>query len=155
MKGNKFMKRLKTFGKYIICLILFYIFSHTLIFIGLNATYKSINLKGNIPESITVKSAQATSVNGEIKGNISDDLNSKYVKFNFYTDIDTLAGSHYINTSELQNGNFEFYFKLNYIQSYSVELTDEIPETASSENFSLKEYKSNILLAALVALIFI
>ena len=155
MKGNEFMKRLKTFGKYILCLVLFYIFSHTLIFVGLNSTYRSIKLKGNIPENVSIKSAQATSVNGEIKGNVSQDINAKYIKFNFYTDIDTLAGSHYVNTSDLQNGQFEFYFKLNYIKSYSIELTDEAPETTSSENFSLEEYKSSILLAALVTLLFI
>lgn len=149
------MKTLKKFGKYILCLVLFYILSHTLIFIGLNNTYKGISAKGSIPENITIKSAQATSVNGEIKGNISGSTNSKYIKFNFFTNAGTLAGTHYVNISELQDGNFNFYFKLNYIKSYSIELTDEAPEITSSENFSLEEYKSSIVLAALFALLFI
>lgn len=149
------MKTLKKFGKYVLCLVLFYILSHTLIFIGLNNTYRSIKVKGTIPENITIKSAQATSVNGEIKGNISGSVNSKYIKFNFYTNTDSFAGTHYVNTSDLQDGNFDFYFKLNYIKSYSIELTDEAPEIASSENFSTEQFKSNIVLAALVALLFI
>ena len=149
------MKRLKTFGKYILALVAFYIFSQVMIFIGLNTTYNSIDLKGNIPQGVSISSAQGTSVNGEIKGNISEELNSNYIKFNFYTNADTLAGSYYVNTSEIKNENFEFYFKLNYIDSYSVELTDEAPQVSSSDEFSLQEYKGNILFAALVALIFI
>ena len=149
------MKRLKTFGKYILAFVAFYIFSQVMIFIGLNTTYSSIDLRGNLPEGVLIRSAQGTSVNGEIKGNVIGNLGSNYIKFNFYTDANTLAGSYYVNTSEITSGNFEFYFKLNYIDSYSVELTDEVPQTSSSDKFSLQEYKGNILFAALVALIFI
>lgn len=149
------MKRLKTFGLYILCLVLFYIFSHTMIFIGLNSTYGNIDLKGEIPQGVSISSAKATSVNGEIKGKVSNELEHKYIKFNFYSDIDTLMGSYYITPSELENDNFEFYFKLNYIDSYSIELTDEKVETPNSENFSPEEYKSSVILAALVLLLFL
>lgn len=149
------MKRLKTFGKYILALVAFYIFSQIMIFIGLNTTYNSIDLKGDLPQGVSIRSAQGTSVNGEIKGNVTEELSAKYIKFNFYTSANTLAGSYYVNTSEIRNGNFEFYYKLNYIDSYSVELTDNVPEISSSDEFSLQEYKGNILFAALVALIFI
>ena len=76
------MKRLKTFAMYILLIVLFYIFSRVIIFIGLNNTYNSINVKENIPDGISITSAKATSVNGEIKGKVSENLNSKYVKFN-------------------------------------------------------------------------
>jgi len=76
--------------------------------------------------------------------------------FNFYTDIDTLAGSYYITPSELENNNFEFYFKLNHIETYSLEATDEKPEISYSDNnFSLEKYKSHAVLAAIVALLFL
>ena len=126
-----------------------------MIFIGLNSTYGDIELKGEIPQGVSISYAKATSVNGEINGKVTEELTSKYVKFNFYTDIDTLAGSYYITPSELKNNDFEFYFKLNYIESYSIELTDEKPEIVSADSFSYEEFDSRVLLAALVLLIFI
>ena len=123
------MKRLKTFGKYILLVVGFFFFSRLLIFIGLNNTYDNIELRGTVPEGIIITSSKATSVNGEVKGKISENLDAKYVKFNFYTDIDSLAGSYYITPSELEDSNFEFYYKLKYIESYIIELTDEKPES--------------------------
>ena len=149
------MKRLKKFGIYLLCFVLFFVFSRVLIFIGLNNTYDNIKLNGTMPEGVSISSAKATSVNGEIKGNISDELASKYVKFNFYTNINTLAGSYYITPSELENGNFEFYFKLNYIDSYSVEITDEKPEPVHLDSFSVEQFKGYLILSAFVALMFI
>jgi len=149
------MKRLKTFATYILLFVLFFIFSRVLIFIGLNTTYNSIDLKGTIPEGVSIRSSLATSVNGEVKGRVSESLNSKYVKFNFYTDIDTLAGSYYVTPSELEDGDFEFYFKLNHIDSYSVEITDQAPEQINLEDFSLEQYKSHIIFSALLTLLFL
>ena len=147
------MKRLKTFGKYILCIALFYIFSQIMIFIGLNTTYHNIHLKGEMPQGVSVRIAQTTSVNGEVKGNVTKDISSKYVKFNFYTENDTYMGSYYITPTELENNNFEFYFKMNFVETYSVELTDEEPEPINFENFSLEKYKSHIIFAALLGLI--
>ena len=149
------MKRLKTFSLYILLIVSFYIFSHVMIFIGLNNTYNSIELKGTIPQGVSINSAKATSVNGEIKGTVSEELNSKYLKFNFYTDVDSLAGNYYVEPNELENNNFEFYFKLNYIESYSIEITDEKPENTNFENFSTEEFKSSILLSSLILLLFL
>ncbi len=149
------MKRLKTFATYILLFVLFFIFSRVIIFIGLNTSYNSIALKGTIPEGVSIKSSLATSVNGEVKGTISESLNSKYVKFNFYTDINTLAGSYYLSPTEFENENFEFYFKLNHVDSYSVEITDEAPEQVYTDDFSLEQYKSTVLLSALILLCFI
>ena len=149
------MKRLKTLATYIFMFVAFFIFSRIIIFIGLNNTYENIKLKGTLPEGISISSAKATAVNGEVNGNVSEELSSKYIKFNFYTDIDTLAGSYYITPSELENENFEFYFKLNYIESYSIELTDEKPEPVSLNSFSDEQFKSHLILAAFVALMFL
>lgn len=149
------MKRLKTFAIYILVIVLFFILSRALIFIGLNNTYNSISIKDSIPDGISITSAKATSVNGEIKGNLSDELKSKHIKFNFYTDIDSLAGSYYVTPSELENNDFEFYFKLNHIKSYSIEITDEEPQALNLDCFSLQEFKTYVVLSALVALMFI
>lgn len=149
------MDRLKTFGKYILLLVAFFFFSRILIFVGLNNTYENIKLNSPIPQGISITSSKATAVNGEIKGNISEKVNSKYVKFNFYTDINTLAGSYYLTPSELENNAFEFYFKLDYIKSYSIELTDEKPKIVNLEDFSSEKFKSYVILSAFVMLIFI
>lgn len=150
------MSRLKTFGKYILLIAAFFFFSRILIFIGLNNTYDNINLVGPLPQGVLINSAKATAVNGEIKGNLSNEITEKYVKFNFYSDINTLAGSYYITPSELKDSNFEFYFKLNYIKSYSVELTDEKTETNTNlEVFSSEEFSKALLLSLFFRLIFI
>lgn len=149
------MSRLKTFGKYILLIAAFFFFSRILIFIGLNNTYDNINLVGTLPQGVSISSAKATAVNGEIKGTVSNEIAEKYVKFNFYSDINTLAGSYYITPSELKDSNFEFYFKLNYIKSYSVELTDEKTETvADSEDFSSEEFSKALILSSFFMLIF-
>lgn len=149
------MKRLKTFAIYALILIICFTFSRVIIFIGLNNTYNNINLKQSAPDGVTISSALATSVNGEVKGHISESLNSKYIKFNFYSDIDTLMGSYYITPSELENGDFEFYFKLNYIDSYSIEITDEKPEALHLDCFAVEQFKGYLILSAFVALMFI
>lgn len=149
------MSRLKTFAIYILILVSFFIFSRIIIFIGINNTYSNIELNGELPQGVSITSAKATSVNGEVKGTIIEDLPSKYVKFNFYTDIDTLMGSYYITPTELESNNFEFYFKSNYIESYTVELTNEKIEMAnSSTDFSTEEFSGYVLVAALIVLMF-
>ena len=150
------MSRLKTFGKYILLIAAFFFFSRILIFIGLNNTYDNINLVGTLPQGVSINSAKATAVNGELKGNISKEISEKYVKFNFYSDINTLAGSYYITPSELKDNSFEFYFKLNYIKSYGVELTNEKTETnVNLEDFSSGEFSKALLLSLFFRLIFI
>ena len=149
------MSRLKTFGKYILLIAAFFFFSRILIFIGLNNTYDNINLVGTLPQGVSISSAKATAVNGEIKGTVSNEITEKYVKFNFYSDINTLAGSYYITPSELKDNTFEFYFKLNYIKSYSVELTDEKTETnVNLEDFSSEEFSKTLLLSSFFMIIF-
>lgn len=149
------MSRLKTFGKYILLIAAFFFFSRILIFIGLNNTYDNINLVGTLPQGVSISSAKATAVNGEIKGTVSNEITEKYVKFNFYSDINTLAGSYYITPSELKDNTFEFYFKLNYIKSYSVELTDEKTETnVNLEDFSSEEFSKALLLSSFFMIIF-
>lgn len=150
------MKRLKTFAFYILILVTFFVLSRIIIFIGLNNTYSSITPKNSIPDGIEISYAKATSVNGKVTGKITGNFEEKYAKFNFYADTDSLAGTYYISISELTNNDFEFYFKLNYINSYSVELTNEAPpEESTSNNFSSTEYQGHILFAALIALMFI
>lgn len=150
------MKRLKTFALYLFWLILFFAVSRVIIFIGLHSRYSNITLKGDSIEGISITSAKATSVNGEIEGEFSKEFDeNQYIKLNFYTDKNTLEGSYFLNPSAFENDKFEFFFKLNYIDYYTVELTDEIPEVIDSNSFSTVEFEGGLLLAAILMLMFV
>lgn len=140
------MSRLKTFAIYVLIIVSFYIFSNILIFLGINTTYGNMQKKGTIPEKIDISIATSTLVNGEIRGTVldDDDISDKYIRFNFYNDNGNLAGVKYIKISDLKNDEFEFYFRLHYIKSYSVEIVDEAQDdyiNMYDEFFSYEEYK--------------
>ena len=63
------MDRMKTFLKYTLWLILFYIFSNLMIYLNIETTYQNIGRKDNL-EQVTVYQAQATKKHGRIKGKI-------------------------------------------------------------------------------------
>lgn len=150
------MDRLKTFGLYLFWLILFFAVSRVIIFIGLHSRYSNITLKGDSIEGISITSAKATSVNGEIEGEFSKEFDeNQYIKLNFYTGKNTLEGSYYLNPHSFETKDFEFFFKLNYIDYYTMELTDEIPEVIDSNSFSTVEFESGLLLAAILMLMFV
>lgn len=137
------MSRLKTFGKYVLILVGFYILSNILIFFGINTNYDNLRVKGNLPERVTINTASATLVNGKIKGYLSntDYISDKYLKFDFYNNHDSLAGTKFLKISDLKNNEFKFYFKLHYIDSYSVEIVDEAQNADQFEKyFSFEEY---------------
>ena len=64
---EKKMDKLKKYASYFVLLIVFFIFSNFLIYVGLNSNYRDINRQDNIGE-VYVYQAQATKVNGRIRG---------------------------------------------------------------------------------------
>ena len=129
------MGRLKTFRTYIIWIVAFYIFSSVMIYIGLNATYKNILQKGNLPEQVNVDLAQATKVNGRIYGEVTstikNDLNGKYIKLEIYDKDVEVVGQKYLKI-EGTNINEPKRFKVNFVtdgvKSYKIEILDDTPE---------------------------
>ena len=65
------MSRIKTFCKYILLLVGFYILSNILIFFGINTSYNNLSIKDSIPEQVHITDASATLVNGRVKGYLS------------------------------------------------------------------------------------
>lgn len=125
------MSRLKTFLKYIIWVILFFILSEFLINVSLNANYRDIKRKDSTKE-VQITQAQATLVNGRIKGTITnseeDYLTGKYVRIDFYSKRDNLVGTKYIQietTEATKTQEFKAYFELNDITSYEISIVDE------------------------------
>lgn len=124
------MDRMKTFLKYIIWIILFFIFSEFLINVGLNSSYKDITRRDN-EQAVQITEAQATLVNGKIKGTItnSDDdyLTGKYVKIDFYSKRDNMLGTKYIpieTTEVTRTQEFRAYFELEDVKSYEISIVD-------------------------------
>ena len=111
------MDRMKTFLKYILAIIIFFFFSNFLIYMSLETTYQNIGRKDNL-QQVTIYQAQATKVNGRIKGTIYNDANNKityrYLKIDLYSERGNLLGTKYIDLlgiRENERRNLEVYFK--------------------------------------------
>ena len=129
------MSRMKTFFKYAIWIILYFIFSEIMININLETTYRNIGRKDNLPQVI-VYQAQATKVNGRIKGTITNKsenkIEYKYIKVDFYSERDVLLGTKYIDVSAIREDetqNLELYFKLQDVSYYEMSFTNEKTES--------------------------
>ena len=128
------MDRMKTFFKYAMWIILFYIFSNILIYLNLETTYQNIGRKDNLPQ-VTVYQAQATKINGRIKVSIYNSsehkITNKYLRIDLYSERDTFLGSKYIDVSTMRDDetrNFEEYFKVQDVDYYEMKFVDEKEE---------------------------
>lgn len=131
------MDRIKTFTKYAIWIILFWIFSDILINVGINTTYKDVQAKEAIPQGIEIQQMQATKVNGRMRIAVRDQsLSGKYLKISLYSDIGNELGVEYLEIGDLKENeikSIEKYFKIVDVKSYEVSVVDEKGE--SSEGF--------------------
>ena len=67
--GEIKMDRMKTFFKYVIWLVLFFVLSEFLINVGLNSSYKDMQRLDDTKE-VEIVEAKSTLVNGKIKGTV-------------------------------------------------------------------------------------
>ena len=128
------MDRMKTFLKYTLWIVAFYIFSNLMIYLNIETTYQNIGRKDNLPQ-ITIYQAQATKINGRIKGTIKnsdkDYLTGKYLKIDLYSKRNVLVGKKYIDITTTQNNttqDFSMYFELKDVTSYEVSIVDHKEE---------------------------
>ena len=155
------MSRLKTFAKYAIWLILFWILSDILIYYGVNSTYKNLEIKNEIPSQITIKNAEATKVNGRIKGTIANkedsNMSGKYLKIDLYSDSGNLLATEYEEIGNLRVNevkSFEIYFKMQDVKQYEVNIVDEKTEETTSDVFMTEDMKKAGVLLLLTYMIF-
>ncbi len=154
------MDRMKTFLKYALWVILFFIFSEIMINIGLNSSYKNMQSKNSI-EQVIINQAQVTLVNGRMKGtirNIGDkDLNGKYLKVDIYSERNVLLGSKYCEIQNLarnESQDFELYFKTQYAKYYELSIVDEKKEEDLDIEFLPKDLnKPEIWFATIVTML--
>ena len=155
------MSRLKTFAKYAIWIILFWILSDILIYYGVNSTYKDIKNKNEIPSQVTIKNAEATKVNGRIKGTVANseesDLSGKYLKIDLYANSGNLLATEYEEIGNLRTNevkSFETYFKMQDVKEYTVSIVDEKAEEATTGVFMTEDMKNTGVLLLLTYMLF-
>ncbi len=155
------MSRMKTFAKYAIWLILFWILSDILIYYGVNSTYKELKKKNEIPSQIVVKNAEATKVNGRIKGTVvnsaENDLSGKFLKIDLYADSGNVVATEYVEIGNLRENevkSFETYFKMQDIKAYDISIVDEKNEETTTDVFMTEDMKKAGVLALLTYMIF-
>lgn len=133
------MDRLKTFLKYALWLIGFFILSNFLIYVGLNSSYRDIERRDNV-EEVQIYQAEATKVNGRIRGLIQnieeENLTGKYIEIDMYSKRDVFLGREYIQIEEKEQEKpqaFEMLFKLQDVASYEIKIVDEKQEGGELE----------------------
>ena len=155
------MDRVKTLLMYASWVVLFIIFSEFLINVGLNATYKPIERRDNIAQ-VNIYQAEATLVNGRIRGLITnsnsetEDLSNKYLEFDFYSERDVYLGRKIIDIQELQENetqNFEILFKLEEVNYYTISVLEERPEGEEIEILPEGWTTSEVVLATAITLL--
>ena len=128
------MDRMKTLTKYVLWVILFYIFSNLMIYLNIETTYQNIGRKDNLSQ-VTVYQAQATKINGRIKGNIYNNTENKitnnYLRIDLYSERGNFLGSKYIDVSNMRDNEtreIEIYFKVQDVEYYEMKFVDEKEE---------------------------
>lgn len=152
------MDRMKTLAKYVLWLVLFFIFSEIMININLESTYKDIGRKDRV-EQVTVYQADATKINGRIKGtinNASNTIKNTYLRIDLYSERDNFLGSKYIDVSNMRENetrDFEVYFKIQDVKYYEMKFTDEKQEGELPEmlqDLTKEEVKWGVFLTFLI-----
>ena len=125
------MDVLKKFGIYILMIVGFIIFSEFLIMVALNSNYSHIERLDN-ESQIVIYQAQATKVNGRVRGVIKNsepkDLTDKYLKFEFYSKRNIYLGKKYVDIENFTEENllpFEVFFKLEDVETYKISIVDK------------------------------
>ena len=154
------MDRLKTFGIYALCVILFFIFSNVMINVAIKSMYMPIDVE--LVERDTIKvdtnEAKATYVNGYVSGNIKntgEGVVNTYIKIDLYSKRDILLGTRYVEiTNMLPNEikDFRMGFKLTDVDHCKIGMVDELDENVTEEQFTSVELRFAQLLAAVILL---
>ena len=146
------MDRLKTFLKYVLWIVIFAILSELLISASLKSSYVDITRKDSTSQ------AQATLVNGKIKGTINDDrkdnLTGKYVKIALYSKRGNEVGKRYIpiqTTDVNRTQDFSLYFEKEDVKSYEISIVEN-KDSGELEFLPKEMSRAQIFVATLFAL---
>ncbi len=136
---------------WIAILVGLFVFSDFLIYVGLNSTYKDIQRQDENSQ-IAVYQADATYVNGRIRGVIKDirEVQGKYLKIELYTKRHVLVGKSYVEIKDVENSEtqpFEVLFKANDVAYYKIDTVKEKEPGGELEILPKELTRGEVLLA--------
>ena len=140
---------------WVLILIGVYVLSDFLIYVGINSTYKDIQRQDSNSQ-VVVYQADATFVNGRIRGMIkdTDEIQGKYLKVELYTKRDVLVGKSYIEVKDKEDSKtqpFEVLFKANDVAYYKIDSVKEKEPGSELEILPKELTRGEILLATALA----
>lgn len=128
------MSRMKTFGKYLILFLAFYIFVNFMSYELVKSTYVDIeyNIQPNDLE-IIIEEAKAARESGKIKGkvknNTAETLQNKYIKIDFVSESGNIITSKYVDIKGLKAGEekeINLRFKAENIKSLNINVVENV-----------------------------
>lgn len=136
------MARMKTFLIYLLILVAFYIVSSILAYWYIQTTYSTIesHVIENPNIQVAIDDAQATLVNGYVSGTITNTseeaINTKYIKFDLFSERGNKILSKYVQIDNLNTGemqNFKMNFRAENIANCYAEVTDTVEQTENTQ----------------------
>lgn len=144
---------------WVLILVGVFVLSDFLIYVGINSTYKEIDRQDENSQ-IAVYQADATYVNGRIRGMIKDtnSIEGKYLKVELYTKRHVLVGKSYVEINDREDTEtqpFELLFRANDVAYYKIDSVNEKELGGELEILPKEWSRGEVLLAtALTFLIF-
>lgn len=158
------MDRLKTFLRYLILFVAFYIFTNVLTSVALSSNHKPMTCTKNESASytISVTEAKSTSVSGVVSGKIKVNEEAaepeKYLQIDFYSKYGNCMGRKYIELDSVKTGEKEFKtnFEYNNVTSYQITTTNDVVELSEVQTDMIsKGYMAMSVLGVLVILYYV
>lgn len=158
------MQRMKTFGKYLLIGVLFYVISTLLINFAMKAIYSSIN--GDIYSTSQIKfeaiEAKATYVNGYVEGkirnNTEDHIDKKYIKIDLFSEHGSKLGTKYVELNNIQKyetREFRMAFKFTDAKKFELRIVDNPEPDTEDWQFMSEEMKTLTIFGTLIFLMII
>ena len=131
------MARMKTFFKYFLALVIFYIFSNLMISAFLKISFSELKdyQINTEPLYVDVTEAEASNRNGHIYGIVKNTSESvvenKYLKFSMLSKNGNILGEKYVKIDKLevnQLKKYEVSFECSDVKSFRIDLVDTKPE---------------------------
>lgn len=158
------MDRMKTFLKYLILFVAFYIFTNILTSVAISGNYKQMTCTKNESASYTVSvtEAKSTSVSGYVSGTIKLNENitepEKYLQIDFYSKYGNCMGRKYIELASVKTGEKEFKTNFEYdnITKFEITTTNDVVQLSEVQSDMIsKGYMAMTVLGVLIVLYYV
>ena len=131
------MDRMKTFFKYFLMVVVFFIFSNLVIDGLLKVSYTDIkDYKINVNDAFVDVTEAKTSkrngyINGIVKNNTDKVVENKYLKFNMLSKNGNVLGEKYVKIEKLEPGElrkYEVKYDYDNVKTFNIEMVNDKPE---------------------------